>query len=100
MRQSLTLQRLDNLFIGLGASRDDDPQNVKILGAFTPFPNSKYHIRPRTSFQISAGQAFAAGQLVKPEMLENTMAIDFALRAQAEVKLVHDEYNQFTFVMD
>lgn len=73
---------------------------MKILGAFTPFPNSKYHIRPRTSFQISAGQAFSAGQLVKPEMLENTMAIDFALRARTEVKLVHDEYNQFTFVVD
>lgn len=100
MRRSLTLRRIDNLFIGLGASKDDDPQNVRLLGAFTPFPNSKYHIRPRTSFQISAGQAFQTGQLVKPEMLDNTMAIDFALRAQAEVKLVHDEYNQFTFVVD
>ncbi|KAM0229089.1 hypothetical protein ACHAPO_010244 [Fusarium lateritium] len=85
----------NNLLIGIASSADGDLGAA--MGTFHPAPNVRYQIQPKATYYVSFGNNFQVGELVKAEMVGNTMAIDFVARQTNEVTLIHDDTFTFAF---
>ncbi|KAK8041562.1 hypothetical protein PG994_014569 [Apiospora phragmitis] len=88
-------QTIDNLFVGIDTSGSGDITTA--MGSFAPYPNVKYQIMPMAVFHVGAGTRFNVGDLVKAEMMANTMAVDFNMRGTNNVTLIHDSDMIFYF---
>ncbi|KAL5610442.1 hypothetical protein FOBRF1_006559 [Fusarium oxysporum] len=87
--------KANNLLIGIAASQDGDLGTA--MGTFHPAPNVRYQIQPKATYYVTFGNNFQVGELVKAEMVGNTMAVDFVARQTMEVTLIHDETYTFSF---
>ncbi|KAK7965763.1 uncharacterized protein PG986_000040 [Apiospora aurea] len=67
------------------------------MASFAPYPNVKYQIMPQAVYHVGAGSRFQVGDLVKAEMMSNTLAIDFNQRGTNNVTLVHGDDMQLYF---
>ncbi|KAK7910617.1 hypothetical protein PG985_013098 [Apiospora marii] len=85
----------DNLLIGIATSGSSDI--TKAMASFAPYPNAKYQIMPQAIYHVGVGTRFKVGDIVKAEMLGNTMAVDFNMRGTNNVTLVHAEDMTFYF---
>ncbi|KAF5020813.1 hypothetical protein F66182_7152 [Fusarium sp. NRRL 66182] len=87
--------RDNNLLVGVATARDGD-MSIPI-GAFNPYPNAKYQIMPQSTYFVACGDRFEAGQVVQPEMIGNTIAVDFNARGTNNVTLIHNDSMQYEF---
>ncbi|KAK8137471.1 hypothetical protein PG984_002964 [Apiospora sp. TS-2023a] len=85
----------NNLLVGIATSGSSDI--TKAMASFAPYPNAKYQIMPQAIYHVAAGTRFKVGDIVKVEMLGNTMAVDFNMRGTNNVALVHAEDMTFYF---
>jgi hypothetical protein len=95
---SLQDAKNNNLLVGIATSKDGTISTA--MGTFAPYPNTKYQIMPQAIYHVGAGDRFSAGELVKVEMMTNTMAVDFNSRGTNDVTLIHGDDMLFTFRED
>ncbi|KAK8067365.1 hypothetical protein PG997_014112 [Apiospora hydei] len=85
----------NNLLVGIATSGGGSI--TKAMASFAPYPNVKYQIMPPAVYHVGAGSRFQVGDLVKAEMMSNTLAVDFNQRGTNNVTLVHGDDMQFYF---
>ncbi|KAK7432059.1 hypothetical protein QQZ08_001349 [Neonectria magnoliae] len=63
------------------------------VATLAPSPNLEYQIQPKAVYHIAAGETFQVGQLVKVEMVGNSLAVDSVVSQTNDVTLIHDDSN-------
>ncbi|KAK8017877.1 hypothetical protein PG993_014203 [Apiospora rasikravindrae] len=87
--------RQNNLLVGIATSGGGSITNA--MASFAPYPNVEYQIMPKAIYHVAAGNRFNVGDLVKAEMMSNSIAVDFVLRGTNNVTLIHGQDMKFTF---
>lgn len=69
-----------------------DGGSVTPTAVFTPFPACTYRIQPKKTYYVAVGEAFQVGDLVRPEMVGNSLAVNCAQRESIESTLFDRGY--------